>query len=117
MPLQIAVQKPAAETAVAVLTGTLTLGTDLKVAATQLQTLVEQGVRSLVLDMTGVAYSDSAGLGMLIHTFGLLEQRGGAMRLCGVGERVAAMLRMTHTDKVLPTDPDLNASLAALSGS
>jgi len=96
------------------LTGSLTLGTTLKIVDTRLQQLVEDGVHRLVLDLSYCAYSDSAGLGTLIHTFGVLSERGGSMRLCGVNERLAAMFKMTRTDALLPCDPDRETSLAAL---
>ncbi len=101
-------------TAVATLTGPLALGTGLKIADTQLQKLIEGGVSKLVLDLSGVPYSDSAGLGTMVHTYGLLQARNGSLRLCGVSERLAAMLKMTRTDAFLPADADVEASLAAL---
>jgi len=114
MAIEAAVDKISATTAVVTLTGSLTLGTNLKIVDTRLQQLVEGGVQSLVLDMSHCLYSDSAGLGTLIHTFGVLSERGGSMRLCGVNERLAAMFKMTRTDALLPCDPDRAASLAAL---
>ncbi|RXH58347.1 STAS domain-containing protein [Granulicella sibirica] len=103
-----------AETAVVTLTGLLTLGTNLKTADQQVQTALEQGAKNLVLDLTSVAYSDSAGLGMLVHTYGLVKSRGGLLRLCGVGPRVLAMLKLTTTDRFLMIDSDRTASLTAL---
>ena len=114
MAIEAAVDKISATTAVVTLTGSLTLGTNLKIVDTRLQQLVEGGVQSLVLDMSHCLYSDSAGLGTLIHFYGLLQQRGGTIRLCGASERVAALLRLTKTDVLLPTDPSIEASLSVL---
>ena len=101
-------------TAVVTLVGLLTLGTNLKTADQRVQTALAQGAKNLVLDVTGVEFSDSAGLGMLVHTFGLVRAKGGQMRMCGVGERIAYMLKLTTTDKLLTVDADRAASLAAL---
>ncbi len=101
-------------TAVVTLTGMLTLGTNLKTADQKVQTALAHGAKNLILDLTGVEFSDSAGLGMLVHTFGLVRDKGGQMRLCGVGARVSYMLKLTTTDKLLTVDPDRAASLAAL---
>jgi anti-anti-sigma factor len=101
-------------TAVVTLSGMMTLGTNLKTADQQVQSALDQGAKNLVLDLTGVSYSDSAGLGMLVHTYGLIKRSGGQFRLCGVQERVMSMLRMTTTDKFLPVDEDRASSLAAL---
>jgi anti-sigma B factor antagonist len=67
-----------------------------------------------VLDLTEVPYLDSAGLGTLVHTNGLVLRSGGMLRLCGVGNQVAALLKLTKMDAVLPVDADAGASLAAL---
>ena len=114
MALDVKIEMIQAETAVVTLTGLLTLGTNLKTADQQVQTALEQGATNLVLDLTAVAYSDSAGLGMLVHTYGLVKNKGGQLRLCGVGPRVLAMLKLTTTDRFLMIDPDRIASLAAL---
>jgi anti-anti-sigma factor len=61
-----------------------------------------------------VPYCDSAGLGAIVHAYGLTKQQGGMLRMCGLSERVAAMLRMTTTDTFLPIDADRAAGIAAL---
>jgi anti-anti-sigma factor len=67
-----------------------------------------------VIDLSGCTYVDSAGLGTLLHTYGLLTERQGQLRLCGVNQRVEDLIVMTHTDALLHRDPDLATSLAAL---
>ncbi len=114
MTLQTTIERIHADTAVVTLVGSLTLGTNLKMADGQIQGLVEEGVSRMVLDLTAVPYIDSAGLGTLVHTNGLLLRGGGKLRLCGVGDRVAALLKLTQMDAVLSVDPDAATSLAAL---
>jgi anti-anti-sigma factor len=114
MTLQASFVRIHADTAVITFVGSLTLGMNLKMADDQIQGLVEGGVSRLVLDLTAVPYMDSAGLGTLVHSNGLVLRGGGMLRLCGVGERVAALLKLTKMDAVLSMDPDAGASLAAL---
>lgn len=92
----------------------MTLGSALKFAEAQMQTAVDGGVTKLILDLTAVDYADSAGLGLLVHTFGRMNEKGGTMRLCGVQGRVLHMLKMTKTDSILPLDAGRAESLAAL---
>lgn len=113
MPLEAVIQRIDSHTATIALSGPITLGTNLKTFDSQVQTLVESGVARLALDLTASPYADSAGLGTLIHTAGLLAQKGGALRLAAVSERILSMLRMTHTEPLFTIDPDLPASLAA----
>ena len=114
MTLQTSIERIHADTAVVTLVGSLTLGMNLKMADGQIQTLVEEGVSRMVLDLTAVPYMDSAGLGTLVHTNGLVLRSGGKLRVCGVSDRVAALLKLTKMDAVLSVDPDAGASLAAL---
>ena len=114
MPLETSFRAVAADTAVITLTGALTLGTSLKTADMQIQTAIRQGAYRLVVEMSGVPYLDSAGLGALVYTAGLAQEHGGALRLAGVTEKVAALLRMTKVDPLLPMDPDEQTALDAL---
>jgi anti-anti-sigma factor len=117
MTLQTSFERINADTAVITFVGSLTTGLNLKMANDQIQGLIEGGVSQLVLDLTAVPYMDSAGLGTLVHTNGLVLRSGGMLRLCGVGDRVAALLKLTQMDAVLSVDPDAGASLTALGGS
>ena len=114
MALEMTVERLDAETAVGTITGPLTMGTNLKTIDSNLQTLVAEGVTRLVLDLTECPYSDSAGLGVLMQTFGLLREKDGQLRLCGVGERIGRMLRLTTTDKFFRCDATRAESVAAL---
>ena len=104
MILEMTIDRLDPVTAVVIIDGSLTLGSNLKALDAEVRRLITDGVDRLVLDLSGCVYSDSGGLGFLIHTYGLIAERGGAMRLCGVGERVMAMLQMTKTENLIPRD-------------
>ena len=114
MILQVDVDKPNPGVAVVRYTGALTLGTSLHTADAQLQKTIKDGAAKVVLDMAGVPYMDSAGLGTLVQASGIAREQGGELRLCGVSARVAELIKMTRTDGLLPMDADVEASLKAL---
>jgi anti-anti-sigma factor len=114
MILQMDIQMPAPGVAVARFMGPITLGSSLHAADAQLQKAIREGAAKVVLDMTEVPYMDSAGLGVLVQASGMAKQQGGDLRLCGVSERVAELIKMTRTESLLPMDADVEASLAAL---
>jgi anti-anti-sigma factor len=114
MSLHITTTPVNANTAIVAFTGNPTLGMTLSFADSQIQTMIANGVCRLVFDLTAVSYADSAGLGLMVHAAGLAKQKNGMVRLCGVPERVNSLLKLTGMDKVLPVDPDAEASLAAL---
>jgi len=91
--------------------GSLTLGTSLKVLDSQIQNLLAGDVRDLLVNLAGVDYMDSAGLGLLVHAYGQLNAKQGAMRLTGVQPRIMDLLRMTKLDTFLTIEPGGNGAL------
>jgi anti-sigma B factor antagonist len=96
--------------------GRFTLGTQLRLTESMINTLLQKGSRKLIVDLTHAELVDSAGLGVLMHVFGEMEQIGGTMRVAGANERVANMFHVTHTDGILAVDADLMASVKKLKG-
>jgi len=94
--------------------GRFTLGTQLRLTESMINTLIQKGARKLVVDLTHTEIVDSAGLGVLMHVFGELEQMGGEMRVAGPNDRVANLFQVTHTNGILALDPDLMTSVKKL---
>ena len=114
MPLEMAVDRVSSTCAVVAIHGGMTLGTSLKAVEDSVKRLIAEGVRQLVVDVSDCGYSDSAGLGFLVHTYGVITQKGGAIRLCGAGEKILNLLAITKTDAILPCDASRQESLARL---
>jgi len=114
MFLTATIEKLPTNTAVVTFSGNMTLGTSLKMADSQVQAAIASGVSKMIFDLAGVEHVDSAGLGMLVYTYGALRQKNGVLRLCGVNERVAALLKLTKTDTLVAVDSCRDDSLAAL---
>ena len=94
--------------------GRFTLGTQLRLTESMINTLIQKGARKLVIDLTHTELVDSAGLGILMHVFGEMEQLGGSLRVAGSNERVANLFQITHTNGILALDPDLMTSVKKL---
>jgi anti-sigma B factor antagonist len=114
MPLSATIEKLPAATAVVTLSGPMTLGSSLKLIDAQINTAIAEGVSHMVIDLTAVDYVDSAGLGMLMYTYGTLNEKSGSLRLCGIAPRVMALLKLTKTDAVLSIDATRDESLAEI---
>lgn len=100
---------------VVALVGRLTLGRETTAFEAAIADLVTRGARKVVLDLTQLDYLDSAGLGVILASASKLKQAGGLLRLAKVGPRVMQVLKLTHTDAVLPLDPDVSTSAAQFS--
>ena len=56
------------------------------------------------VDMSDVAFIDSSGLSGLLRLRRTAQQRGIEIRLRGVPDQVAALLRLSGLEQVLPTE-------------
>lgn len=94
--------------------GRFTLGNRLSELEGLVNSLIDEGVRKLALDLTHVEFVDSAGLGVIMHISGEMEQKGGHLRISGGNEQVHRLFDITHTGKILAIDPDLVTSVRKL---
>ena len=62
---------------------------------------IDEGSRKMVINLANVAFVDSFGIGVIAATARKLQNAGGQMRLCGVGDRVKMSLTITRLDKNL----------------
>ncbi|MET7707333.1 STAS domain-containing protein [Micromonospora sp. NPDC005189] len=67
----------------------------------QLRQLVESGARVVVVDLTGVGFMDSSGLGVLVVAYKDLRERDGWLALAGVSRAVRTVLSITSVDRVI----------------
>jgi anti-sigma B factor antagonist len=69
-----------------------------------------------ILDLTSLAYMDSAGLGALVGAFVSAQAAKRKIVLVGVPERVAVLMDMTHVRSLIPSYATLDLAVAALAG-
>jgi anti-anti-sigma factor len=66
----------------------------------------------LIMDMTGVPYMDSAGMGVIMNYYVAAQSGGRKFFLAGVNERVRNLLEMTKVDSVLKIYDSVEAAQA-----
>lgn len=62
--------------------------------------LVRAGHTSILVDLSGVEYIDSGGVGVLVSTLLHVTRRGGQFKLLNPSERVARVLEITGLHEV-----------------
>ncbi|KAB1908699.1 STAS domain-containing protein [Micromonospora tulbaghiae] len=67
----------------------------------RLHELTEGGAR-VVVDLTGVGFMDSSGLGALVVGYKSLRERDGWLGLAGVRPSVRRVFSITSVDRVIP---------------
>jgi anti-sigma B factor antagonist len=113
MILEAAFEPVDLTTAVFRLTGQMTLGTRLREIESKISEVANHGIHKLILDLSGIEFLDSAGLGVLMILYGNMKVRGGQFRLVAPTAKVLEVLKMTHTDSLLNIDRNLEAALAS----
>ncbi|MGE0448625.1 MAG: STAS domain-containing protein [Vicinamibacterales bacterium] len=92
--------------------GPITLGADgSERLGDRVRTLVQAGERQVLLNVGGVAYVDSAGLGELVNAFTTVKRQGGALKLVGVTKKLQDLLVITKLSGVLPAFDTEEAAL------
>ena len=117
MPLQLDRKTLDSGIEVIQLSGSLTLGRESQALETLVESIAAPRPARIVLDLTGVPFIDSAGIGVLIGCHGKTLTGGGHLRLAGAADRVLHVLRVTKVDAVLRLDASLADSLKALAES
>jgi len=69
----------------------------------------------VLVDLSGVGFMDSTGLGELVGAHKALQRHGGRLHLAAAGDRVARLISLTALDEVLDVHPDRTSALASLS--
>jgi anti-sigma B factor antagonist len=113
MILEAELERVDAATAVFRLTGRMTLGMRLREIESKISDTAGDGIKRLILDLSGIEFLDSAGLGVLMILYGNMKVRGGQFRVVAPGAKVLDVLKLTHTDSILAIDTNLEAALAS----
>jgi anti-sigma B factor antagonist len=74
--------------------------------------LVNDGASRLVLDLDGVDFLDSTGLGTLISGLKRARTHGGDLRIVCTQTRIARLFEITGLDKAVPLLPTVDAAVA-----
>ncbi len=93
--------------AVLELNGRITVGPEATALREKVAALSEAGSRNIVLEMTGVDYVDSTGLGALVLCAISLKKQGGNMKLVNLNRRNIELLVMTKLATVFETFTDV----------
>ncbi len=80
----------------------------------RLEDVIRQGGHNLILDMSGVTFIASDGLGMLIKVRGDTRSQGGTLKLVHPQLQVLGIFRTTRLTKLFDIYPTTEEALASL---
>ena len=95
------------------LTGRLILGDGEELFKQKIDELIEKGHTQFLVNLSGVTYIDSAGVGMLVWKYITLKRRGGTLKLLNLQSRTRTVLSITRLLTVLENfDNEMDAVLS-----
>jgi anti-sigma B factor antagonist len=101
MPLTTVVRNVGPAAVIAVV-GKIALGETWNSIDELLQKQRDEGTRQIVLNLSGVPFIDSAGLGLLIMNLAKMKAAGGMIRLAEPQSRVQSALELTRLTNLFP---------------
>jgi anti-sigma B factor antagonist len=85
------------------LKGKMTLGEGDELLKDKINSLLAAGKKKLILNLEGVPYIDSAGLGEIVRTFTTVSRQGGSLKLLNLTKRIEDLLSITKLLTVFET--------------
>jgi anti-sigma B factor antagonist len=73
--------------------------------------LLKEGHKQILLNLSGLVYLDSSGIGDLVHTYMSVVKSGGEMKVVGLTEKVEEILKITQLYQVFPEFKDEHSAL------
>ncbi len=92
------------------LSGRLTVGGEVSTFRERVQKLIDAGRTNIILNLKGVDYIDSTGLGALVMSYTSLQRAGGKIKLLNLSRRGIELLVMTKLTTIFEVfDDEQNA--------
>ena len=85
------------------LKGKMTLGEGDELLKEKINSLLQQDKKFLLLNLEGVPYIDSAGLGEIVRTYTTVSRQGGKLKLVNLTKRITDLLSITKLLTVFET--------------
>jgi anti-sigma B factor antagonist len=82
------------------LKGKMTLGEGDELLRDKVNSLVQQNLRKIILNLAEVPYIDSAGLGEIVRTYTTVSRQSGQLKLLSVTKRINDLLVITKLAQV-----------------
>ncbi|MCK6622907.1 MAG: STAS domain-containing protein [Calditrichaceae bacterium] len=105
-------EKMEGDIAVLTVSGNMMGGPDSSVLHDKVKSLISDGLKKVVVDIKGVKWMNSSGLGVLMACMSSLQQAGGSMKLSSVTEKVQSILMITKLIELFETYENAERAVA-----
>jgi anti-sigma B factor antagonist len=73
--------------------------------------LLEKNIKIIIIDLSGVKFVSSWGIGMLMHGLATTKNRGGEFMVAGISEKVAKTFKNLKIFSILDIYPSIEAAM------
>jgi anti-sigma B factor antagonist len=95
------------------LTGRITIGEGSVALRTAIRRLLSEGKKNILLNLGGVSYIDSSGIGELVSSFTTVKKDGGSLKLLNLTQKVQDLLAITKLLTVFDVYENEDEALAS----
>jgi anti-sigma B factor antagonist len=93
--------------------GRIVLGEESAAVRDMVANLLSEGHVKILLNMSGLEYMDSSGLGMLVSSVASVRKAGGEMKLVNLSNKVDDLMEVTRLYTVFDIEDDEQKALAS----
>lgn len=101
--------------AILTLSGKMMGGPETTALHDYIRRLMSDGINRVVIDLGGVKWINSSGLGVLMAAMTTLKNADGQMKLANITEKVESLLVITQLMRIFETYDSVDRAVAAMS--
>lgn len=88
-------ERQAGDVTVLDLSGKVTIGEGSVALRTAIRRMLEEGKKKILLNLSGVGYVDSSGIGELVSSYTAINKDGGQLKLLNLTQKIQDLLTIT----------------------
>ena len=104
-------ERQAGDVTILDLEGKITIGEGSVSLRTAIRRLIEEGKKKILLNLAGVSYVDSSGIGELVSSYTTINREGGQLKLLKLTQKIKDLLTITKLLTVFDVYDDESQAL------
>lgn len=106
-------EKIEGDVAILIVSGNMMGGPETASLHEKVKSLMSDGIKKMVIDLSKVKWMNSSGLGVLMSCWGSLRKEGGNLKLANVSEKIDSLLMITQLVQFFETYETVDRALAS----
>jgi anti-sigma B factor antagonist len=106
-------ERQAGDVTVLDMSGKITIGEGSVALRSAIRRLLEEGKKKILLNLAGVGYIDSSGIGELVSSYTAINKEEGQLKLLNLTQKLQDLLAITKLLTVFDTYDDEAAALSS----